>query len=925
MDIWQILGIAATTDEVLIKQAYRQQLRHCHPEEDPEGFGKLRQAYEQALKSIKSQEESHCQAESPVKSQPQQPATHQESEQLFSEFKAVLMDPSRRFNSEHWSVWHNKIQNSSLSTQLQLSDMVLADIFNWLWLPAPIIDQLWHSLEWQSLLRGNKEQQQQGDYLNWWRSCPTAVPLEWLSQQENSIQRAVQSFYQPLIGALHSGDVAAISQLLYTPGTAILGEHPALAVLQLRVVRALDIHFPAVDLLSLCELVLNQHQISDEDLVLLAQISRRCGKEDLVLKLAQELAKRELHAFVAEHLRHWYLPSNPRLAMWFEALACYRGWSSRAAAMLEEAWLGEAADEDLIGNMLESQVFDYGYVPRTILPLTTLTGYEGALARLWWASNNGSWRQIEQYINLPDCELEESGWQYLGDMLRSVAKEIIATRPEHSVFEKLAEEYGKDSWLTQGAPSSQEMAAPTQQEWLEAYRRHPLLPLSWFKPLHQRAEEQEWHEALIDTGSWAGLLAWQRAATALEKGFDLNPALGEISRDMFCWAEFYYSLCWSPKAHWPIIRTAVEQLSPPLPDTPLMALWQLSADHLNYSKQIDQAVRCWPEQFVLNIELRNQVYLLEQSDISDEALFERFTQQSDPLALGALVSRKIEANDDDIQNTLILWALFRYSEGNEIYRYVSTPQRDALEHQLKKKEIEYQSYLYSDESLIYGLANPDWPERTLPHDVAACLAEKEAKDFAYPAGYCLSLLANDFSATGFDARTIESLQESVPKLTPQRQQTADLLLAALENKLNRMIDSDKAQNPKRFWLPGTGKICFRALLLMVFYYFASSSFGYSNTTELILVGLFVIFNLFLCADICVTRQNIRRSSYYAGWFIFTLGLAMLTLFDYSFWWSAPLLGSHLLAGIVTRAGALRNGWPKAFKNKGYLSLKEIVQ
>ena len=53
MGIWDQLGIAQTKDQKAIKAAYRQKLKTVHPEEDPEGFQRLRTAYEQALEAAK--------------------------------------------------------------------------------------------------------------------------------------------------------------------------------------------------------------------------------------------------------------------------------------------------------------------------------------------------------------------------------------------------------------------------------------------------------------------------------------------------------------------------------------------------------------------------------------------------------------------------------------------------------------------------------------------------------------------------------------------------------------------------------------------------------------------------------------------------------------------------------------------------------
>lgn len=49
MNIWEILGIPPTTDMIEIKRAYGQMAKKWHPEEHPEEFKRLRNAYQSAL------------------------------------------------------------------------------------------------------------------------------------------------------------------------------------------------------------------------------------------------------------------------------------------------------------------------------------------------------------------------------------------------------------------------------------------------------------------------------------------------------------------------------------------------------------------------------------------------------------------------------------------------------------------------------------------------------------------------------------------------------------------------------------------------------------------------------------------------------------------------------------------------------------
>lgn len=56
--VWNVLGMAPAKDEEVLKDRYHELLKGVNPEDDPEGFKRLRQAYETALELLRKPEET---------------------------------------------------------------------------------------------------------------------------------------------------------------------------------------------------------------------------------------------------------------------------------------------------------------------------------------------------------------------------------------------------------------------------------------------------------------------------------------------------------------------------------------------------------------------------------------------------------------------------------------------------------------------------------------------------------------------------------------------------------------------------------------------------------------------------------------------------------------------------------------------------
>lgn len=131
--IFSILGITETKEEGLIKDAYRNQLVSVNPEDNPEGFKRLREAYESALAYARTQDEEMAQKEKPT-----------DPVSLYLEkLNHVYSSISRRLNEEEWK----KLVKEEILDDLDLGEDAKWGMFTYLASHYRLPARIWRVLD----------------------------------------------------------------------------------------------------------------------------------------------------------------------------------------------------------------------------------------------------------------------------------------------------------------------------------------------------------------------------------------------------------------------------------------------------------------------------------------------------------------------------------------------------------------------------------------------------------------------------------------------------------------------------------------------------------------------------------------------------------------------------------------------------------
>lgn len=140
-DFFNTLGIKATKEEREIKRAYRAKLHAVNPEDDPDGFKRLREAYEEALTYARQKEEEQSEQRSPVED------FIFRCEQLYNDFY-------RRIDEQEWELLFSEDICVSLESGEEVRQRFFVFLMEHFRLPASV----WKKIDQTFSITGNRKE-----------------------------------------------------------------------------------------------------------------------------------------------------------------------------------------------------------------------------------------------------------------------------------------------------------------------------------------------------------------------------------------------------------------------------------------------------------------------------------------------------------------------------------------------------------------------------------------------------------------------------------------------------------------------------------------------------------------------------------------------------------------------------------------------
>ncbi|MGD8189081.1 J domain-containing protein [Brevibacillus ginsengisoli] len=208
MSIWEIIGIEPTDDVAAIKRAYAKKLKVHHPEDDPEGYQRLREAYDWAIKQAGKKRIQERESEIVITSQSEDSnqSDQDDSDEIDDSELDIKTPPWIHFFEGHKEdpIYHSDKISEFMQQVEDLYDNFFARIDREKWEQLLRSDVLWDIDLKQTI------SEQMLEFLEDHRHLPREIWLlldnefQWRNQERQIYYEYSESFANYLIGAIRN-------------------------------------------------------------------------------------------------------------------------------------------------------------------------------------------------------------------------------------------------------------------------------------------------------------------------------------------------------------------------------------------------------------------------------------------------------------------------------------------------------------------------------------------------------------------------------------------------------------------------------------------------------------------------------------------------------------------------------------------------
>lgn len=930
MTPWQILELDPTSDLASIKKAYKTQLKKHHPEDDPEGFQRVRTAYEEIIETLNHQDASFSPNVSSAltPSQPTTPNAQPPSDDVvhgWAQYTAIIDDPSQRFLLSRWQEWQETLLLQPLDSQQAIASKVLDDVLEKHWLPGEIVQIFWDVFDWQELLNRNDEGYELGEWLQYRTTLASLPPLEQLTHLSAAEQRATLAFTIPLTRALNAGNIAAIHYWLSQP--TCLPFHDCLD-LQTTILQCCNschwyppvIHQELLPHLSSPDILT---QLSAQQLEIVADTTLKVGDVDAILSVATQMMTAHLFRQAIDLLYQTSCKADERDYALVLAYLLQQQQPLPLAFWRCEHWLNP--DYDAQANRSQRWLYQSLFnnadrIFRHHLDFKEETGLLGFLTRALWNSEHGSlvW-QIQLLDDLVKFQQELSPFerlllqlvhQHCVDSLQTLT--LRAGAP--SLIEKL-KNYETDAFLLSDGLTEEEIDSLSATEWMHCLSRHPLIPDSWLDAL---IDHEKISTDIIDAHDrrlhWVYTTLFQRTANRQFRFSSIYQ--DQPFKGVFNWVLLFNSY------YTPLqgiggseLLTELTALPAKQQSGPLGHFVAYFGHEHQYPQEWVNGCNAFAQQLVFRSLIDRA--LTELSDNTHLATLKAMALEGNLESLAAL---SVHYRYNDLFLATIYWQLFHiYTHDKLQFSEFHSRTQNILSNEVIRLEQNPATIDFAQpEAFVVFIAADDIQQLPTPDDILPSTPNKDAARLVYPMCYLLSILYQGWDRSGYDLYPLNELQRQKQHHSDDERHVIDTAFVHLDRlhqtELNKAIHSEK---PIKTFSIGRSMLSIMVFIVAWFFLFdytLSDNVMKSSVLWWVEVGMLSVAQFGLTWRILrVIPHQRKRSTYIAiVWMCYLLALTFS-----SPWLAGATCVVHVIRLLCSsRIIYCRGRWRKsAVKNK----------